>query len=458
MTPRILFFMHTGSTIGGVETWLDRACAHFAAHGLRPLVGLVRGMRHNRPERYRADHPDLPTVEVDGRGLNREGRVRALMRCIRDAQADIVAPLGIVDAYEAVVRCKQRGADVRLLARTQGNLAPMLADLAAYRDWVDLAVCPGRLTRRMLVEWAGYPEARVAAILNGADEPFASHRARGAGEPLRVGYVGRLSGPDKRATDLVALHRALEARNVPYRLQIVGDGPCRPELEAAFAGAPNVRMLGAWPHRDVYERIFPELDVLVLTSASESFGIVLVEAMMHGVVPVASRYDGFHAEELVVDGRTGLSFAVGDMEQAARQVERLARDERMRAALADGAKQRTARCTWQASLEEWTRAIVELARQAPLDAGTRRAVIASPASGRLERLGLPAGVVDALRRARRLVFGPAVDPGGEEWPLYNRTHSPARLAEVADAIRRLDVARSEAPLATPDAARSAAAT
>jgi len=438
---RILFFMHTTSQIGGVETWLDRAHAHLSANGFEVIVGLVRGQRYNDPTRYKAYHPEIKTIEVDGRGLNREGRVRALMRCIRKLRPDIVVPLGIVDANEAVIRCKQAGDQLRLLARAQGNLTPMLADLASYREWIDLVVCPGRLTSKVLVEWAGFAPERVLNISNGADQASTPQIPRQQGSPLRVGYVGRLSRSDKRALDLIGLHRELEQLGVDYRLDIVGDGPCHAELQAAFAsGAARVSMHGATPHAELYSRVFPNLDVLVMTSASEAFGIVLVEAMMHGVVPISSRYDGFHAEGLVIDGDNGLSFAVGDMQAAAQAIAGLADDAGTLRRMAVASKARAENYSWTRSLQRWEVALDDLLKQKPV-MGQAVPVISAPASRNLlDRLGLPAAISDPLRRLRRAIRGPAIVGGGEEWPLFYRHHSAAHLHTIAAEIDRLDAA------------------
>jgi len=437
---RILFFMHTSSSIGGVETWLDRAHAHLSLHGFDPTVGLVRGLRYNDPTRYKAHHREIHTVEVDGRGLNREGRVRALVRCIRRVRPDIVVPLGIVDANEAVIRCKQHGDQVRLLAHAQGNLAPMLADLANYRDWIDRVVCPGRLTREVLVRWAGFAGDRVINISNGAGPATVARVPREAGAPLRVGYVGRLSRLDKRALDLIGLHSELERLGVNYRLDVVGNGPCLDELMSALSAfSPKVRMHGAVPHEELYERIFPNLDVLILTSSSEAFGIVLVEAMMYGVVPVSSRYDGFYAERLVEDGHNGLSFEVGDMAGAAAAIARLADDDALRERLSQQSLMKAADYTWARSLKRWQNALDELLKQTPVQGASIPALPSPPASGLLDRIGLPDAMSDLLRRARRRAIGPAVAPGGEEWPLFYRHHSDSTLAEVAAQIRKLDV-------------------
>jgi glycosyltransferase involved in cell wall biosynthesis len=441
---RVLFFMHSSSPIGGVETWLDHATVHFGAHGFEPVVALVRGLKYNSPERYRQFHPDLPTIEVDGRGFDREGRVRALMRCMRSVRPSVVLPLGIVDANEAVIRSKLAGVDVRLLARAQGNLEPMLADLRNYRDWIDQVVCPGRLTRQVLVQWAGFEPGRVRNISNGADVPVAPRTARVSGAPLRLGYVGRLSQPDKRALDLVPLCRELERLGIDFSLDVVGDGPCAGDLRAGLQDwAAKVRFHGAMPREAIYRGIYPGLDALMMTSSSEAFGIVLVEAMMHGVVPVSSRYHGFRNERLVVEGETGLAFDVGDMAAAAQAVRTLQERPALLEALSAGATRTGLQYTWNNCMSKWQGTLERLVTQ-PVLCGRElpRTPERAPA-GRLERIGLPPGLVDGVRRLRRKLLGPAVPLGGEEWPLYYRMHSPALLAEVTAAIERLECAAAE---------------
>lgn len=443
--------MHTTSSIGGVETWLDRATADFSRHGIDAVVGLVRGQRFNRPERYKADHPGLQTIEVDGRGLNREGRVRALVRSIAKVKPDIVIPLGIVDANEAAIRRKQQAGGVRLLARAQGNLEPMLADLAMYRDWVDGVVCPGRLTRNVLVEWAGYPADRVRNIPNGADLPMVPRVAREPGTPIRLAYVGRMSQADKRPLDLIPLCRELMERGVDFHLDVVGDGACRSQLESELAPwQERITFHGALPHEAVYSRIFPAIDVLLMLSSSEAFGIVLVEAMMHGVVPVSSRYHGFHSEGLVVDDVTGVSFDVGDMRMAASHVQRLASDEASLSRLGENAQAHGRTYTWQNSLGQWRAAIEELSQQPVLLGDGYPAPPGVSPQGRLEGWGVPPGVTDSLRRMRRALLGPATQAGGEEWPLFNRSHPARILAEVRNEMERIEGEQRQRRIGVPD--------
>jgi glycosyltransferase involved in cell wall biosynthesis len=296
----------------------------------------------------------------------------------------------------------------------------------------------------VLCEWASFPRDRVVTIPNGADLPVAAQVPRRPGAPLRLGFVGRLTRGDKRVDDLVELHRELAALGTDYRLEIVGDGPRKEHLAQEFSQSANVTLHGARAHSELYSEVFPNLDALVLTSASEAFGIVLIEAMMHGVVPVSSRYDGFQAERLVEDEIDGLSFEVGDMAAAARRVDRLARDPGLLIRLSNGAKAKAAAYSWPRALESWQGAIKQAMSRESVRGTAVPQVPGASGSSRLEQLGISASVVDVLRRVRRATLGPAVPAGGEEWPLFLRHHSEETLAGVTQAIRSLDVREAAA--------------
>jgi glycosyltransferase involved in cell wall biosynthesis len=111
-----------------------------------------------------------------------------------------------------------------------------------------------------------------------------------AGDARRLLYVGRMV-PFK-AVD-VAL-RALARLPDSVGLTLVGDGPARPELEALAARlgvADRCRFTGAKPQAEV-RRYYAEAGVLVFPSVRESGGMVVLEAMSHGLPCLVARWGG----------------------------------------------------------------------------------------------------------------------------------------------------------------------
>ena len=108
---------------------------------------------------------------------------------------------------------------------------------------------------------------------------------------LEVAYIGRLAQTQKRVLDLVPLVQELARRNLPFVMHLIGAGEDGRRLheEPARAGVSrHARWWGWLTPADVSVRL-RQLDALVLPSESEGLPLVLLEAMGHGVVPVATR-------------------------------------------------------------------------------------------------------------------------------------------------------------------------
>jgi len=139
---------------------------------------------------------------------------------------------------------------------------------------------------------------------NGIDpERFNQPRSRSSGVPLRGAFVGRLV-PYKGA-DMLLEAAAPLMKDGKLKLDVVGDGPQRPELQAMVARdgvASSVQFHGWLPHAQV-QNVLRECDFLSLPSVREFGGGVVLEAMALGVAPIVADYAG-PAE--LVDDSTGI--------------------------------------------------------------------------------------------------------------------------------------------------------
>jgi glycosyltransferase involved in cell wall biosynthesis len=117
-----------------------------------------------------------------------------------------------------------------------------------------------------------------------------------------VGCVGQLI--DRKNPLLAVDAFARLAAREHACLVFAGDGPLRPHVESRLAAlglGDRSRML---PFQRDVRTLLAALDVLVLPSRQESFGLVLVEAASLGVPAVACRSQG--PAEIILDGETGL--------------------------------------------------------------------------------------------------------------------------------------------------------
>lgn len=144
------------------------------------------------------------------------------------------------------------------------------------------------------------------AIFTPARRSTAWRQALGlADDDVVIGFLGRLV-KEKGLDVFVRAIRALDARGVPHRVLVIGDGPARDwfadELPSAvFAGFQSGPDLG---------RAVASMDVFFNPSVTETFGNVTLEAMACGLPVVAARATG--SSNLVEDGQTGTLVTPGD--------------------------------------------------------------------------------------------------------------------------------------------------
>jgi glycosyltransferase involved in cell wall biosynthesis len=134
------------------------------------------------------------------------------------------------------------------------------------------------------------PTARIEVLPNVVDTAVFSPDGREPRhDPPRLLTVGALAQKKGHIHLLEAMARLPDAR-----LELVGDGELREELQAAaqrLGVADRVELAGALPKERV-AGLMRESDLFVLPSLNETFGCVLIEAMASGLPSVASRTGG----------------------------------------------------------------------------------------------------------------------------------------------------------------------
>jgi colanic acid/amylovoran biosynthesis glycosyltransferase len=182
---------------------------------------------------------------------------------------------------------------------------------------------------------------RLRVVHNAVDlrrigEPDANGR-----EPDVVLTVARLI-EKKGVGDLVTACGVLTRRGVPVRLDVVGDGPLRGELEAA-AERHGVRAVfhGVAPYErvlDLYRRATVYCLPCVVAASGDRDGLPtsVLEAMALGLPVVTTSLNGL--AEAVVDEQTGLVVPGRDPQALADALERVLADPELRSRLAQEAR------------------------------------------------------------------------------------------------------------------------
>jgi glycosyltransferase involved in cell wall biosynthesis len=167
--------------------------------------------------------------------------------------------------------------------------------LRLYQRGVNLFVAPSGFIRDKLVA-GGYPAERISVVPNFVDV----ETIRPSFDPgASFVYVGRLV----REKGVDVLIEA--AAGTGLRVEIVGDGPLRADLEAqARAAGVEIVFHGYQQPPDAAAIVARSLAVVLPARWHENGPLAVIEAMAAGKPVISSRTGGL--PELIVDGDTGL--------------------------------------------------------------------------------------------------------------------------------------------------------
>ena len=128
----------------------------------------------------------------------------------------------------------------------------------------------------------------------------------------------------KRIDNVMDIFKNIHAA-LPSKLLMVGDGPERPlaeDLTRQYGLEADVRFLGK---QEQMEEILAVSDVFLLPSEYESFGLAALEAMAASTVVISSDAGGLN--EININGVTGYTSPVGDVEGMSKNAIELLKDE-----------------------------------------------------------------------------------------------------------------------------------
>jgi rhamnosyl/mannosyltransferase len=209
-------------------------------------------------------------------------------------------------------------------------------------------------------------------------------RRRGGLRPLSVLFVGQMrpyKGVESLLSAVVGCHE--------LELNLVGSGDHLSEyrLLSADLGCTNVQFLGQVSDDDLLEQ-YDRSDVIVLPSITkaEAFGLVALEGMAAGCVPVVSDLPG--VRDLV--SRTGVVVPPGDVDRLRTALLQLAEDRARLEQLSRAARRRAEGLGWDACVARYEEALF--------------AAIGRPSGGWDPPPGVPGNVVaePGLDRGRRI--------------------------------------------------------
>lgn len=350
---------------GGAEVFLAEVCARLVERGWRVTQMSAAFPRADREQWQRG-------VRV----LRRGGRLTVFAHALawqftgrfggHDAVLDVqngvpfLSPLVARRPVAVLVHHVHREEWRMLFGPITGRLGWWLESRLAVRVYAGRPYVTVSEHTRAELAALGVPPQRISVVHNGAHPCVATTAEKDPG-PL-VCFLGRLV-PHKRVEHAIEAVAKLRTELPDLRLEVVGGGDWADQLRRAAADLGVADAVTFHGHVDAAtrDRILARSWVLALPSVKEGWGLAVLEAAAQGTPAVAFRSAGGVAES-VVDGETGM--LADDPEDFTARLRTLLVDGAERARLGANARARAATFSWDATADELSRRLANVANVA----------------------------------------------------------------------------------------------
>lgn len=178
-------------------------------------------------------------------------------------------------------------------------------------------------------------------------------------EPLKVLYVGKFL-PEKGIAEYLEAAKKLHSADISFTM--VGYGTMQPAVALA-AQSGFVDYQHQVSDSKVLSTIYSRHDILIVPSIATSrweelFGIVIIEAMAHGVVPIATSHVG--PRNIITDGVDGLLMKAGTASEIEASILRLQKDREILLQMRRNAEETAKTYAIETVTEKWRVLIEEL--------------------------------------------------------------------------------------------------
>lgn len=353
-SPSAVLLLDQYATLGGGQRILCGTVRRCIERGSRVAVAIPEGpLRAVIAEMGAELYPlDVPAIADERKGafdaiglVACSGRLRTQLR---QAVADFSPDLIHVNGARALVATTGSGpTPVTFHAHTvQSRGSAAVTRMLLQLSRTSRVITPSDFMAAWVERSYGIDSSVVSVVSNWVDSefvedsPYVVRAISGGRGNVRVGVVGRIT-PIKGQLDALKAVLIARERGLDVRLVVAG-APDQSYLDQLFgltAGTPGaLEVLGMV---DNVPALLRTLDIALVPSLraaafEESFGLAAVEAMAVGV-PVVAYASGALPE---VIGEAGVLVPVGDVDQLALAMARLAVDQAERARLADAGRAR----------------------------------------------------------------------------------------------------------------------
>lgn len=326
----ITFSLPHGLTVGGHTSWAIRMTNELLARGRRiqwvvhpPMAGFVELNSGLIPSSARFRLFRAPSMFDRSRWAE-------WVAAYRQTLPTVLLPAIVAESYAVASALGVSQTDqLRVIGWNHSDNPYDYAYLTRYEPIIGRYVVNTTACRRALETRLPGRIQDITFLRHGVAVCPATQRDSSPTRPIRIAYGGRFEQRVKRVLDFPRLARRLCEIDVSFEMRLAGDGPQAEQLakdvasvKSVFAAASVTIEPPISPHR--MAEFWSWADVAMLMSEHEGLSVAMLEAMAAGCVPVVTAVAS-GPRDVIDEGRTGLTFPVGDVKRASQHIVALGR-------------------------------------------------------------------------------------------------------------------------------------
>lgn len=290
----------------------------------------------------------------------------ALKRFLTDIKPDVVISVGTSEKY-LLPAMKQRSwkiirefHHVRNKYRSKNAKGALESILAPFLDYYDFHIKEKQYDKIVVLtqedkdtNWSGFDN--VSVLPNPVS--FESDADSSLNNKVVVTF-GRLD-PMKNFSSLIRAFQLVSQKYPDWKLRIYGDGSQKVDLHNCIEELSLQNIVFLMGFTDNVKEALYQSSIMSLSSLTEGFSLVLVEAMECGV-PVVSYQCPCGPKDIITDGVDGFLVPVNDERAMADRICQLIEDEELRHKMGAAAKETAKKYHIENIIKEWMQLFNEL--------------------------------------------------------------------------------------------------
>lgn len=308
LSGNVLFDLQGGFVLGGVEAWAMQMAEVLSAQEVKSKFIIPDQL--NDVCRY--DDNDVIQLNYPADFMETDRCIKCLSEIHKCLPCNIVCNFPFYTYMAACLAKILWPREVNLIAIVHNDLEVYYERYSQMQEIIDYCLVTCDAMEERFIQ-GGMPKEKIDRIaweIPGVDTLNRTYSK--AGQPIRIGYAGRIVINQKRMDVLIEIIKRLKEAEADFQLELAGSGDYEEEMKEILSDVSGQIHFRGCLAREQMAEFWKNQDIGINCSDFEGRCISKAESMAAGAVPVIT--DTSSARDDVQDGYNGFVVPVGDVE------------------------------------------------------------------------------------------------------------------------------------------------